>query len=284
MKTINKSILPLILLIVAVSCSNETITEKGPKGSLFIIGGGTRPPEMIRDMIRLTGVDTAGHIVVLPMASSEPDTVTYYGELQFRKQGITKIFTVISGKKGLSGYQDSLIRNASLIYITGGDQAKFMDSVRNTNAEDALWHAYEKGAMISGTSAGAAVQSKLMITGDQKKYPVYTGDFPTIEADNMILAEGLGFTENIIIDQHFIQRQRLNRLIAVILENPTKTGIGIDESTAIHVKGNNIKVYGESQVIVLEGNNTEPKIQNGLLGNKNLKISIYLPGEVFSIN
>lgn len=273
----------LIVIIITSSCYAELHTELAPKGSLFIIGGGKRPPEMIKDMIRLSGSDTAGYIVVLPMSSSEPDSAAYYGELQFRKQGIENIHTIISGKGGLSDYQDSLIRNAKLIYITGGDQARFMDSVRNTNAIDALWNSFENGALICGTSAGAAVQSKLMITGDQKKHSVYTGYFQTIEAENIILAEGLGFAEDIIIDQHFIKRQRLNRLLAVILENPSKTGIGIDESTAIHVAGKNITVYGESQVIVIKGNNSEPKIQNGLLGGQNLEISVYLPGESFTL-
>lgn len=280
---------PILLLFIFLvfSCSNETgsISElnTAPHGSLFIIGGGSRPPQMVQDMIHLSGVDTAGYIAILPMASSEPDTSFYYAARQFREQGIQNIYDLRSGREGLESKQLELLENASMIYITGGAQARFMDSVRNTNVFDAIHNAYRNGAMIAGTSAGAAVQSRLMITGDQKKHPVYTGYFETIEADNMILEEGLGLIESIIVDQHFIARQRLNRLIAVILENPSKIGVGIDESTAIHVKNDTATVHGVSQVIVLRNPNEDVKVQDGLLGGEGLELSVYLPGKRFAV-
>lgn len=279
-----KSFLLFFVTVFFISCISEpTNNEPVAEGSLFIIGGGSRPPEMVKDMIHLSGVDTAGYIVILPMASANQDTAFYYSSRQFREQGIENIYDLRSGRQGLNSEKLEMLINASLIYISGGSQGRFMDSVRNTNVFDAIHDAYNRGAMIAGTSAGAAVQSKLMITGDQKKHPVYTGYFETIEADNMILKEGLGLIESIIVDQHFIQRQRLNRLIAVILENPSKIGVGIDESTAIHVMGDSAKVYGVSQVIVLENPSDEIKSQNGLLGGKDLSLSVYLPGEKFRV-
>jgi cyanophycinase len=280
-----KNILLIFLLpLFILSCSLGSIDQVNfPKGSLFIIGGGSRPTEMVQAMIKLSGIDTAGYIAILPMASSEPDTSFYYAARQFRDQGVDNIYDLRSGAEGLNAEKLELLENASMIYITGGAQARFMDSVKNTNVFDAIHRAYRKGVLIAGTSAGAAVQSKLMITGDQKKYPVYTGRFETIEANNMILEEGLGLIESIIVDQHFIKRQRLNRLIAVILENPDKIGVGIDESTAIHVKGDSATVHGVSQVIVLRNPNKEVKIKNGLLSGENLDLSIYSPGDKFSI-
>ncbi len=280
-------ILLAFALIFIFSCSTEqessTEETSPPRGSLFIIGGGSRPPEMVQDMIRLSGVDTAGYIAILPMASSEPDTSFYYAAKQFRDQGIQNIYDLRSGREGLATEQLELLENAAMIYITGGAQARFMDSVRNTNVFDAIHNAYRNGSMIAGTSAGAAVQSRLMITGDQKKHPVYTGYFESIEADNMILEEGLGLIESIIVDQHFIARQRMNRLIAVILENPARIGVGIDESTAIHVKNDTATVHGISQVIVLRNPNEDVKVKNGLLGGEGMELSVYLPGERFVV-
>lgn len=268
--------------ILLISCSeNKTEPEKEPEGSLFIIGGGKRPASMVKDMIRLSGLDKAGYIVILPMASSEPDTSYYYASEQFRKQGIDSIYRLEPGREGLDEMEAKLLREASMIYIPGGAQDKFMDSVRNTNSIDIIHQAYHEGAMIAGTSAGAAVQSRLMITGDQKKHPVYTGYFETIEADNMILEEGLGLIESIIVDQHFIKRQRLNRLVAVILENPGKLGVGIDESTAIHVHGDTARVYGISQVITLRNPNREIEEQDGLLRGEGLELSVYVVGDWF---
>jgi len=97
------------------------------------------------------------------------------------------------------------------------------------------------------------------------------------------MIEGLGFLEFIIIDQHFIKRKRLNRLTVMCIENPELTGIGIEESTAIFVNGNNATVYGSGQVVVLQNTSAETKVENGLLGAKELKMSVYLPKESFRI-
>ena len=99
----------------------------------------------------------------------------------------------------------------------------------------------------------------------------------------MELEEGLGLLQDVIIDQHFIMRQRLNRLVSVAIEYPETLCIGIDESTAIIVDGDIATVAGESQVIVIKNQNGKKAILNGLLGAKNMELSVYLPGECFKL-
>jgi cyanophycinase len=238
---------------------------------------------MMDELMRLSGLNKKGHMIIIPTASAEPDSADYYARKQFGSIGGESIKTLLPTRKGLSEEEFRLVSGAGLIYLTGGSQARFMDSIRNTNTETAIREAFNNGAVIAGTSAGAAVQSKWMITGDQKKYPVYTGRFETIEADNIELKEGLGLLPSVIIDQHFIKRQRLNRLLSVIIENPSFTGIGIDESTAIHVQGDRATVYGTSQVIVVRCREEDTGSKHGLLGVKDMSFSIYLPGESFKI-
>lgn len=86
-----------------------------------------------------------------------------------------------------------------------------------------------------------------------------------------------------VIDQHFIQRSRHNRLITAVIENPELAGIGIDESTAILVKGNEAEVIGDAQVMVFTNPEKSYNKQKSKLGAQNLKINIYLPGEKFNI-
>ena len=249
-------------------------------GSLFIIGGGSRPPEMVRDLCEMALEDTTGTIFIFPHASGEPDTSYYYAALQFREQGYQRIRNVYADKDQIirETLLDS-VRSGRLIYLAGGDQAQFMERVEGSPLYDALQAAYENGAVIAGTSAGAAVMSGIMITGDQKKYPEYTGDFRTIEADNMVLAEGLGFLTTAVIDQHFIRRMRFNRLLSVVLENPGLTGIGIDESTALHVTGNRGRVYGEGQVMVVRAGSGSVRTDSGLLGARDIRLDLLLPGD-----
>ena len=285
----NQLILLLVVCVTVFSCQppvdKPIHTANSNKGKLYIIGGGKRPVDMVQEMVELSGVDTAGYIAVLPMSSSEPDTAFYYSKRQFTRVGIENVFNfhVDSGKVHTGSRLDSL-KQAKLIYISGGTQSKFMNVVLNTPLHEAIRQAYQNGSVIAGTSAGAAVMSQKMITGNEFKHPEYTGDFRTIEANNMEIKEGLGLIEKAIIDQHFIWRMRMNRLITVAIEHPGYTCIGIDESTAIVVEGDSARVTGVSQVVVIRNPNTGVRSQDGLLAAEGMELSIYVPGDWFSLN
>lgn len=254
-------------------------------GKLFIIGGGSRGPALVDRMISEAGLDATGYAIILPMASSVPDSAIFYAKKQFTEKGIESVvgmhFTVDDSLQQAT--LDSLT-NASMIYISGGDQRRFMKVVNETAIETAIRNAFMQGAMIAGTSAGAAVMSQMMITGDEMKHPEYQSTFSSLEYENIIIAEGLGLLDNdIIIDQHFVERSRYNRLLTAIIEFPEKIGIGISESTAILVSGDSAEVVGQSQVIKFSNPQGNQKIANGLLGAENLNLSVYLPGDKFKL-
>lgn len=288
----------LFLVLFGVSCNSGDKSERAqnekietakeadkPKGKLFIIGGGKRPPELVRELIEVSGIKNNTYAVILPMASIEPDSAIFYARKQFVELGIDsekiKGFNFEKNRQNVEQL-DSLAK-AGLIYISGGDQNRFMEVVLDSPVSDAIKRAYQNGATIAGTSAGAAVMSKKMITGDEFKHPEYTGDFKTIEAENIEIAEGLGLLKNAIVDQHFIKRMRMNRLISTAIENSKELSIGIDESTAIIVENDSAKVVGAAQVIVLKNTNNDKKTRNGLLGARNLELSVVLPGEKFAL-
>jgi len=286
----------LIFLFIIISCNNNVPNVESSnhqnvnklnnktKGKLFIIGGGKRSPEMIKKLIDISNFNKGAYLVILPMSSQEPDSAVFYASKQFKEIGIDskriKGFNFEKGKENKE-WIDSL-KKANIIYISGGDQTKFMDVVLNTPIYDALHEAYNNGATIAGTSAGAAVMSKKMITGNEHKHKEYTGDFRTIEADNIEIAEGIGFLKNAIIDQHFVKRMRMNRLISIAIEHPNEIAIGIDESTAIIIEGDSIRVTGISQVIVIKNPNKSMEIKDGLLGANQLELSVQLPGSKFA--
>ena len=275
-----------VFLIVVTGCTNPENSSHSDKaspalGKLFIIGGGSRGSDLVERMILEAGIDTAGYAVILPMASSEPDSAIFYAKEQFTEKGISNVvgmhFTADDSVR--QSTIDSLT-NARLIYISGGDQRRFMEVVNKTAIEKAIKDAYQQGTMIAGTSAGAAVMSRMMITGDEKKHPEYQSTFSSLEFENIIIADGLGLLDHdIIIDQHFVERSRYNRLLTAIIEFPEKIGYGISESTAMLVKGDSAEVVGKAQVIKFSNPNGNQKIANGLLGAENLNLSVYLPGD-----
>ena len=271
--------------VSAEKSESERYTQNNVNGSLMIIGGGSRPESMLRRMIEDTEVDELGYAIVLTMAGGNPDTSGYYGERQFRELGVDNIRSYDFGRMdAVTGTGLDSLRNAKLVYITGGSQSRFMDAVKaSPEIAGALKAGYENGAMISGTSAGAAIMSKIMITGDQNNYPDYTSTFYHLEKDNIVTTEGLGLIEGVIVDQHFLKRARNNRLLTAVMEFPDYTGIGIDESTAILVKNGRAEVVGDAQVLVYKNGSGSTRHFQKKLGANNIRLDIYLPGDQFEL-
>lgn len=277
-----KLAIALVLIACIIQCT--VVDESLPKGKLIIIGGGSRPDSLVERIIQEADLRTGGYCVILPMSSEDPDSSVYYASQQFLNKSITKLygFNFKKDQAIKKSWIDS-IRTANLIYITGGDQARFMNIVAGTEIETAIHDAYKKGCVISGTSAGAAVMSKLMITGDQLKHKEYSATFQTIEPDNIEIKTGLGLLPDVMIDQHFLIRSRHNRLLTAVIEHPEMICIGIDESTAILVNGKNIEVLGDSQVLVYRNPTKSKTLKNQKLGARQLSVDVYLPGEKFTL-
>jgi cyanophycinase len=268
---------------VFTSCEDRKEQEE-TKGKLFIIGGGSRPSAMIDRIIFESGIDKTGYGIILPMSSSEPDTSAYYAKKQFLIKNIANVHALHFVKdERLSADKIDSLKNAKMIYISGGDQNRFMEVVQNTEIEKAIHKAYNSGSLIVGTSAGAAVMSKMMISGIELKNPEYSSTFRNLQSENIEIKSGLGLIDNVIIDQHFVKRSRYNRLLSAVIEHPETTGIGIDESTAILIQGNKAEIVGDSQVLIFKNPKKSKNVHQDKLGAHGITIDIYLPGETFSI-
>ena len=264
------------------------VAQKGvasAKGKLFIIGGGDRSRALMQTLIGTAGMKPQDYAVVLPMSSEYPDTSFFYFKEDYDpvcKNAIV-CFNFTKETVNNKSWLDSL-QHARLIFITGGDQLRFMNIVVNTPVYQAIHSAYKNGATVGGTSAGAAVMSKYMITGNQLTDTSYSGTFPVVHDNNIEIKEGLGLLASAIIDQHFIVRSRYNRLLSAIAKYPSLPCIGIDEATAIIVQGNKVKVTGESQVIVLKHPEQVQITSKGLIKLKDLQFSVYTEGDEFLID
>lgn len=267
------------LLISSVS------NAQTPKGKLFIIGGGDRSDELMKKALSVAELQSKDFIAVLPMSSEEPDSSFIFFKNQMVKLTKNPIVMLNFNKETAQNktLTDSL-QKAKLIFISGGDQSRFMSVVQNTPIKTAIVKAYENGSTISGTSAGAAVMSEKMITGNQKLEKEYSGTFDNIRHNNLETTEGLGLLKTAVIDQHFLKRNRYNRLLSALVEFPSLTGIGIDESTAIIVRNNEVEITGESEVIVIRNpKGIQKHSKNNLISIEKLEMSIYTAGQKFKI-
>lgn len=273
------------ITIVLFLLTSSFLNAQTPKGKLFIIGGGNRSDELMKEVLSVAELSKKDYILVLPMSSEQPDSSFLFFKTQMVKLTSNPIVMLnFSRETAQNKTLADSVQKAKLIFITGGDQVRFMNVVQNTPVKTAIQKAYENGSTISGTSAGAAVMSEKMITGNQKLQKQYSGTFDNIRYDNLETSEGLGLLKTAIIDQHFLKRNRYNRLLSALVEFPALSGIGIDESTAIIVRNNQIEIAGESEVIVVKNPKGILKSKkNNLISIENLQMSIYTAGQKFNI-
>jgi len=220
--------------------------------TLIIIGG---KEDRSADKIILGEVAKrvgSGKLVVSTVAMPNgPDGLFEEYEKAFRALGVKHIFN-LEIKDREEAKRDSKVRildDAEAVFFTGGDQVKITSQIGDTPVFNRVHEIYEKGGLIAGTSAGAAVMSEtMMVEGGEEESHVIGGA--------MRMAPGLGLMGGVIIDQHFTERGRLGRLMGAVAQNPKNLGIGIDEQTAIVVeRGNSFYVLGSGAVYVLDGVN-----------------------------
>lgn len=275
----------LVLVLMLFSYSSIAQQKALPKGSLFIIGGGSRSPELLQKLIKTANLSPKDYMIVLPMSSGDPAASFDAIKEELSVQAANSIGYLNFTQESANNKQllDSLA-GAKLIFITGGDQSRFMKVVLNTPIFKAIHQAYNNGATVAGTSAGAAVMSKYMITGSQLVGDTtYRETFNKLMDKNIVFEQGLGLLTSVIIDQHFIKRSRFNRLLSALAAHPTFDCIGIDEGTAIIVKGKKIEVAGDSQVLRIADPKHLKITKTGHIKMKSLSFNMFTEGDVFYV-
>jgi len=192
------------------------------RGHLFIVGGGERPPELMQRFVDLAGGADSARIVVIPMASSSPGETGRAHAGQLRELGADARPLVLDRERADAADAIRAVRRATGVWFPGGSQSRLADTLRSTGVLSAIRRRYREGAAVGGTSAGAAVMSDSMITGDQilpdaDTAGYYGDEFPRVARDYIVLEPGFGLLSDVVVDQHFLRRERHNRLISVIL-------------------------------------------------------------------
>lgn len=273
-----------VMLVVSSVCGAHPHTVRG---SLVIIGDGAEEPQILEQFVALAGGPDRARIVILPMASSIPDTVGMRQEHIFRRMGVKQVrYLILTREQAMQSRYADTLTSATGIFFTGGDQSKLAAVLVGTPVHTKLLDLYRDGAVIGGGSAGAAIMSRVMITGNELRHTDSSTAFVTIQKNNIETIEGLGFLDDAIIDQHFVRRKRHNRLMSIVLEHPQLLGIGIDEQTAIIVRPDKTcEVIGRGCVVVYDARNAKGirSTQLGVLGGTYLTMHVLLSGDRFNI-
>lgn len=219
-------------------------------GSLLVIGGNEEKEgecPILRAFVELAGGEDA-RIVILTTATELPKEVGEEYRAIFEKLGAGEVRVLFADTREEASSEEvsRAICNSSGIFLTGGDQLRLTSILGGSEADRSILHAFHGGTIVAGTSAGAsAMASTMIVSGDSAD---------TATRSTVSMAQGMGLVEDVVIDQHFAQRGRMNRLLASVAQNPHLLGIGIDEDTAILVTPDGrCEVIGSQSVTVLDG-------------------------------
>ena len=221
----------------------------GPaNGSLIVAGGALRDPAVFEQFVALAGGPSAP-IVIIPTAGGAPEYDQYFsGRRAFEEAGaehITVLHTYDPAVADTDAFVEPLLE-ARGVWFTGGRQWRLADSYLDTKVHDALWAVLERGGVIGGSSAGASIQGSYLVRGDTETNTIMMGDHEV----------GLGFLRNVAIDQHLLRRNRHFDLLEVVEARPELLGIGLDENTAIVVRGDTFEVVGQSYAVIYDNRST----------------------------
>jgi len=233
--------------ISRVEASRASDSTKQPTGRLILIGGAEdREGEMVI-LRQVAARARGGRLAVVTAASSEPDQMWALYRRVFDTLGVRDVVhvEVEDREAAYDPANVQLLKTAKVIFFTGGDQVRITSLLGGSTVCDTLRKAYESGVTLAGTSAGTSCMSETMLVGG-------TGDESHKVGNALLMAPGLGFVTNVIIDQHFAERGRIGRLLGAVAQNPRILGIGIDENTAILIKDGRFRVIGAGAVYVID--------------------------------
>jgi len=275
------------LLISGAASSNGRGSRRRLRdaaGTLILIGGGTTATgPAVSSFIEMTGARDGAPIVGLTTASSQVAVARDMWLADLAEAGATnaEIPIVETREQACDIALANKVASARGIFLGGGDQVKLVSTLGGTPVGEAIRDAYLEGAIICGTSAGAAALTKTTLAGNE------------VDEEGKLVEQyigpGLGLLGyHTLIDTHFTQRRRLYRLFVAIAEFPALMGLGIDEDTALIVKREIGTVVGRGGVTFVDGssvryNNSSDVTKGPELTISALRVGIVGTGQQFNL-
>lgn len=217
------------------------------RGYLVPIGGAVRTrrdPVILRRFVDLCG--SRPRIAIIATASADPNTGRRYART-FRGLGAQEAKVLSFKHRSHAERRTAMdfLTRADGVFFTGGKQLRLARVLGGTSVAHLLRDRFAAGLHVAGSSAGASFMSEHMIAfGDEGASP---------RTHMVALTPGLGLVTDLIIDQHFRQRDRLGRLLTAITYNPASIGLGLDEDTAAFVAPDDtLEIIGSGSATIVD--------------------------------
>jgi cyanophycinase len=224
------------------------------EGSVIVIGGAedkVRERVILSRFVKLAGGRDARVVVISTASSLGPLAGQMYRQV-FGELGVADVTPIHTTTRAQCSDPAAVraVREATGIFLTGGNQLRLSSTIGGTPMAQQIVRRHREGAVVAGTSAGASAMSTHMVA--------FGASGATPKQRMVQMAAGLGLLPGVIVDQHFEQRNRLGRLLAIIAHNPSLLGIGVDEDTAGVVGPDRVlEVVGRRSITIIDGADSE---------------------------
>ncbi len=219
-------------------------------GTLIIVGGGATPRAAVELFLTAAGGKAASIVVVSNALGDEPpEEKSVCGWLTAAGASNVHQFHARDKQDLASPGLQARLLEAKGVWFTGGRQWRLVDAYLDTPIQSLFHAVLSRGGVIGGTSAGATIQGDYLVRGN----PLGNTDMMTEGYER-----GFGFLPGVAIDQHFTQRDRFEDMTGLKKAYPQLIGLGIDEATALIVRGTTMEVVGKSQVAVFDRQPNDP--------------------------
>ena len=267
--------------------------EPAIKGYAVAIGGGLKADndEVWGRIVQLAGGKGA-RFVVFGTASGDPEATAKQAVDQLHKRGavaealpVAPAFTWVDLNKVVRDPAlIAKVRAAKGVFFTGGLQESIVDVLAPggevTPMLEAIWDVYRKGGVVAGTSAGAAIMSKVMFRDAPNVINILKGRW----ADGKQVDNGLGFVgPDLFVDQHFLKRGRFGRMVPLMWAKGYKMGLGVDENTAAVVRGHEVEIVGDAGALLVDLNDAESDSTQSAFNIRGARISYLEHGDRFHV-
>ncbi len=261
------------------------LIQPPPHGKLVAIGGAedkVAESAILRRVVQFSG-KSEPRVGVITTASSIPDDVFAEYKSVFERVGAGDVMDIRIRDRAGGADPDILemIAQSDIIFISGGDQMRLTNILGASPALEAIRKRYKEGAVVAGTSAGAACQSTTMVYGGPARDSLRKGAVK--------MTAGFGLIDGVIIDTHFLERGRFSRLMEVGATNPGYLGVGIGEDAAVLFEDKVIHAFGTGHVILVDsseitGSNVFDLADGEAVSVHNVKMHALVDGNAFSLS
>ncbi len=262
-------------IVLALACLGlqAQAPDPAPRGTLVIMGGGDETPDIVAAFALAAG-GKGGVVGIIPTPHAEPERSFKVWKAVFDQAGLTCVALDVRKREDSSSPELlAAAKRCTAFWFTGGDQVRVGEKIVGTPLHQLIRDKYREGAGVGGSSAGAAIMSRIMLEGEDRFGKLSLAE---MGPGAYRTRPGMGFLpEGVIIDQHFLRRGRQNRLFSLMMEHPGHLGLGVDENTALVVKDGKARVVGARSVMAFDS--SRMKLKGA--GFRDLAIHLLVPGQ-----